>query len=273
MKTLHIIIILLLSSFSVNAEEIQLYKIAGIYQVPVQLNDVLTLNFILDTGATDVSISEEILLTLIRSGTINKKDIIGETNYVLADGSTRKSIRFIIRKIRVGNQILKDVTASLSQKLAPLLLGQSFLEKLGTWSIDSKRKVLILNSTQEPIQNQDLSLGCPFRMEQFFNASTYKEKPKNTWYCRERSGDFQFLIFADGTGITSAQGPFIWEAKECQTVVYKTKYGIGKAAEINGDINYGVITFKDSFEGSESMAVCVARPLEKGKTQKKELYF
>lgn len=59
----------------------------GAYVVPVLINGVLTGDFIIDSGAADVSIPAEVASTLKRLGTISGRDFIGSKIYVLADGS------------------------------------------------------------------------------------------------------------------------------------------------------------------------------------------
>jgi hypothetical protein len=60
-----------------NSNSIPMTKIGGVYEVPVLLNGVLKLNFIFDAGASDVSISPDVALTLIRTGTVTDKDFLG----------------------------------------------------------------------------------------------------------------------------------------------------------------------------------------------------
>src|SRR5690242_10937685 len=43
----------------------------GVYTVPVRINDALTLDFTVDSGASDVSIPADVFLTLARTGTID----------------------------------------------------------------------------------------------------------------------------------------------------------------------------------------------------------
>src|SRR5262249_40163350 len=48
------------------SEEIPLLKVGGVYALPVEINAVLTLRFVLDSGATDVQIPADAALTLYR---------------------------------------------------------------------------------------------------------------------------------------------------------------------------------------------------------------
>jgi hypothetical protein len=51
---------------------LQLY--GGAFTVPVSINDTLTLNFVLDSGAADVSIPADVVSTLMRTGTLGAGD-------------------------------------------------------------------------------------------------------------------------------------------------------------------------------------------------------
>ncbi len=59
----------------------------GTFAVPVTINGAITLKFIVDSGAADVSIPVDVVLTLVRMGAVAPSDFIGEKTYQLADGS------------------------------------------------------------------------------------------------------------------------------------------------------------------------------------------
>jgi aspartyl protease family protein len=123
---------------------IPMNKIGGVYEIPITINGVLKLNFIFDAGASDVSISSDVALTLIRTGTVKNEDFIGTETYKFADGSTAKSKVFIIKEIQVGDRKVFNIKASISNSLtAPLLLGQSVLNKFGKVIIDYKNEMII----------------------------------------------------------------------------------------------------------------------------------
>ena len=127
-----------------NRSLVPMKKGQGIYVVPVNINDTLTLDFMVDSGASDVSIPEDVVTTLIRAGTIRDTDFIGERTYVLADGSRVQSKTFRIRSLKVGDRVLENVTGSVATTKGSLLLGQSFLGRFKSWSIDNTKHVLVL---------------------------------------------------------------------------------------------------------------------------------
>jgi clan AA aspartic protease (TIGR02281 family) len=116
----------------------------GVLFVPVSINNRITLDFILDSGASDVSIPEDVVLTLTRTGTLTAADFTGTATYILADGSRVPSRTFRIRSLKVGDMILENVSGSVASVKGSLLLGQSFLRRFKSWSIDNARQVLVL---------------------------------------------------------------------------------------------------------------------------------
>lgn len=124
--------------------EIHLNKWRGVYALPVKVNGVLTLNFVLDTGAAEVNIPSGVASRLLRNGTIGQEDFLPGRIYQLADGSLVKSSRVILKELDLGGIKVSGVTASIGPESAYLLLGQSFLNRLGPWSLDSKRDLLLI---------------------------------------------------------------------------------------------------------------------------------
>ncbi|MGA3118666.1 MAG: retroviral-like aspartic protease family protein [Syntrophobacteraceae bacterium] len=116
----------------------------GVYELPVRINGVLTLKFILDTGASEVNIPADVASTLLRTGTITQSDFLPGKSYTLADGSIVRSSRFTIRELEIGGIKISQVSASVGPANGSLLLGQSFLERLKSWSLDNERHVLII---------------------------------------------------------------------------------------------------------------------------------
>jgi predicted aspartyl protease len=117
----------------------------GTLTVSVSINNKLTLDFVIDSGAADVSIPADVALTLIRTGTLSSVDFLGKQTYRLADGSTVPSQTFRIKSLRVGDRVLQNVIGSIAPVKGELLLGQSFLSRFTSWSIDNQRHVLVLD--------------------------------------------------------------------------------------------------------------------------------
>jgi clan AA aspartic protease (TIGR02281 family) len=123
---------------------IPLVKMSGGLIAPVIINNTLKLNFIVDSGASDVSIPANVFSSLVRANTVTQADITGNRNYKNADGEVFQSKTFVIRSLKIGNIEAPRVQAKVSPSNAPPLLGQSFLKRFKSWSIDNSTQELIL---------------------------------------------------------------------------------------------------------------------------------
>lgn len=131
---------------TVDSLDIQLKNDSGVHEVTAKLNNKIEIDFILDTGATDVSIPADVFLTLLRTNTISDKDILPSGSYSFADGSVKEQKRFIIRQIQVGSIVANNIEATVSDMGAPLLLGQSFLKNFGNVMIDNTKGTLSISN-------------------------------------------------------------------------------------------------------------------------------
>ena len=132
------------SAPSRDLREVPLQKAGGVLVVPVTLNGEITFGFTIDSGAADVSVPADVVLTLMRTGTLKAADFLGTQTYILANGSTVPSQTFRITSLKVGDRTLEHVKGSVASVQGSLLLGQSFLSRFKSWSIDNQRHVLIL---------------------------------------------------------------------------------------------------------------------------------
>jgi clan AA aspartic protease (TIGR02281 family) len=128
-----------------SPSEIPLHRRGDGFLISALINDALTLDFVIDSGASDVSIPADVVQTLMRKGSLREEDFLGSGIYQLADGSMVPSERFTIRTVKVGEIEIENVTANVVKASGPLLLGQSFLTRFKSWSIDNDRGVLLLN--------------------------------------------------------------------------------------------------------------------------------
>jgi clan AA aspartic protease (TIGR02281 family) len=143
------------------AETIQLKKHpGGGYTIPGRINDAVSLTFILDTGASDVLIPDEVARELERTGKLERGDFIGTRTYVLADGSKVPSRRVLLREVTVGGQTVSNVTASIGRSGSPPLLGQSFLSKFASWTLDNERNLLVLKTKTDTAATSQAESGA-----------------------------------------------------------------------------------------------------------------
>lgn len=125
--------------------QVSMIRKDGNLWVPAQINNVVTIDFVIDSGASDITLPWDTYLTLLRSGTLTKANYIGEVNFGIANGSEVRGHKFKLASLQVGNQVLTDVVASVmpSDSATPLL-GLSFLSRFQSWSIDNRSSDLTL---------------------------------------------------------------------------------------------------------------------------------
>jgi aspartyl protease family protein len=115
----------------------------GVKYIWVEINGI-RLKFIFDTGASNICISSAEATVLYRQGSLEKEDILDVQCYQDATGKVSAGTKINLRTVKIGNRILQNIEAIvIDNNEAPLLLGQSALEKFGKISIDNQRGEII----------------------------------------------------------------------------------------------------------------------------------
>ncbi len=122
---------------------IKMRKMSGnTFLVSCKVNE-FPLDFIFDTGASSVTLSRLTAMFMLKNGYLSINDIVGQNTYQTADGNISVGTVIRLKKIEIGGYILHNVEASIiDSDNAPLLLGQSALNKLGKIQIDYNNSTL-----------------------------------------------------------------------------------------------------------------------------------
>jgi clan AA aspartic protease (TIGR02281 family) len=214
MKRLFLLLLLLVCTFLAQAQTvIQMEKIGGVYYVPCTVNG-LKLQFIFDTGASDVSISLSEAIFMIKNGYISENDLIGTEYYRIANGEVAEGTKLIIRKLEIGGKILIDVRASIVHSTtAPLLLGQSVLERFGSVGINYANQTLTLDD-KTIVSSQSTSHNKPSTSDsnivQDIDGNSYKTVKIGTqvWM----SENLRARSFANGDEISNEKDDKVWSS-------------------------------------------------------------
>jgi clan AA aspartic protease (TIGR02281 family) len=157
-----ILYIILISSYFniIYAQKVvEMNNINGIYQIPCKVNGI-PMNFIFDTGASDVTISLTEAKFLLKQGLLDKTDFIKNIKYEIANGDIIEGTKINLKTIDIGGIILNNISASVINKQnSPLLLGQSALSKLGQYSINGNQ--LIINNIETNSKTEN-GIECSF---------------------------------------------------------------------------------------------------------------
>lgn len=127
---------------TIQAVSIPFTRENGICKVPCTINS-LPLHFVFDTGASDISISSVEASFMLKNGYLKPVDLGGKEYYSTASGEIAEGTRIRLREVDFGGLKLQNVKASvIKNQQAPLLLGQTILERLGKIEIDNTNKLL-----------------------------------------------------------------------------------------------------------------------------------
>jgi len=148
-KSLGIIFITLFTVTFLHAQvRIKMEKENGIYTTPCKVNG-LQLRFIFDTGASNVSISLSEAIFMLKNGYLADTDLHGSTYSQIANGDIIENTSINIRELEIGGIKLFNVSAIIVHELsAPLLLGQSAIQKLGKIQLEGDELVIINTNDQ-----------------------------------------------------------------------------------------------------------------------------
>jgi len=94
--------------------------------VPVRINRAITLDFIVDGGASDVLIPADVAMTSLAPARSQRATSSGNSNTTWR-WLHAQSERFILRELSVGSRVVQNVRSSIGSVKGEPLLGQSFL--------------------------------------------------------------------------------------------------------------------------------------------------
>lgn len=155
MKRLISLLLLLLPLTSLAQTRIQMQEENGVYKIPCEVNG-LRMKFIFDTGASNVNISLTEAKFMLENDYISSDDILGTATSQIADGSIVENTIIRLKEIKIADIILKDVTATVTHSMsAPLLLGQSAIQKLGAIQIEGNELIILAHNTTKSDEEID----------------------------------------------------------------------------------------------------------------------
>ena len=141
---LSLILILLFCCFGYSQTVIKMKREGGVSVISCKVNG-LPLDFIFDTGASDVSINMTLANFMYKNGYLSIDDILGTGNYYDANGNLSEGVQINFKSIEVAGLKLINVKASIVKNdRAPLLLGQSAINKLGKIELNLKLNTLTI---------------------------------------------------------------------------------------------------------------------------------
>lgn len=117
-----------------------------LYKLPVNINGLM-MQFSLDTGCSDMSMSFLEYEFMYRHGYIEDSEIVDYGTVTIANGDTVKIMIVNLKNISIGNHTVENVKCSVFMNTdAPTLLGQDVLSKIGNVFISYNKNCLIIQN-------------------------------------------------------------------------------------------------------------------------------
>lgn len=139
-------------NFVVAQTKVPMVKKGGVYEVPCVVNGK-SANFIFDSGCADVALSIEFFKEGLKTGQFKMSDLYAQiVEFQIANGQIVKGRLLNIRQLKIGDLVLFNVLGSITDSPnSPMLLGQSVMERFGTYSVDYDKLSIIIqgNSTSK----------------------------------------------------------------------------------------------------------------------------
>jgi aspartyl protease family protein len=120
----------------------QFHRMGGVFVLPAVINGGTRSYFIVDSGAANVQIPEEVAEEMRRAGTLAESDFLGQRRFTLADGSGLQQRVFRLKSLQIGDRTMENVLAAVGAPRSRALLGQSFLRRLSWWKIDNVKNAM-----------------------------------------------------------------------------------------------------------------------------------
>lgn len=162
---LALIITFLFGITSFGQTIIQMEESGGVYKIPCLINGA-KMKMVFDTGASNVSLSENMANYLLENDYLTNNDFIGKGESTTANGDVVNHVSVNLKDIEIAGLHLHNVVAVVIEgQNAPLLLGQSAIGKLGPIEINGNKLI---------IKNNDSMLSGEEMEKLFSQAEEYE---------------------------------------------------------------------------------------------------
>jgi clan AA aspartic protease (TIGR02281 family) len=102
-----------------------------------------TVTMMLDTGASETAVTEELADALVRDGSARW---LGERKYRMADGTVTSAQALVINEVRLGTHIVRNVEASVIPNGTTMLLGFPVVDRIGPFMVNTRTRELVFET-------------------------------------------------------------------------------------------------------------------------------
>ena len=201
-KIVLLLLLLFISQISFADTVIQMEPYGGVYRIPCLVNGA-KMKFIFDTGASNVCLSITMAEYLYDNGYIEDEDILGKGSSSVADGRIVDHIKINLKDIEISGIHLYNVQAIVIEgQNAPLLMGQSAIQKLG--SIEINGNILIIKN--DNMDNNDLVDKLFSEARDAYENNLYEKAVEKygLLYQMDKLSDYGKYIYANACMMTKS---------------------------------------------------------------------
>jgi hypothetical protein len=126
-----------------DVDSITIISVMGMHKIKITIGNQTRI-WMIDSGASDLLVSEDYVNTLKKLGVIREMNFIGEGLYSTADNRQVSCKRYKIDSVHIGHFTINNIIIATSRETKEFLMGKSLLNKFSEWSIDNKNNWLIL---------------------------------------------------------------------------------------------------------------------------------
>lgn len=172
-----LVIIFCLFSLRMIAEKrIQMEQDGSIYRLQCKVNGA-KIKLVFDTGASTVSLSLPLAQYLYDNDFISDDDFRGVGQSLVADGQIVDHLKLNIKDIEISGVHIKDIDAIvIASQDAPLLLGQSAIQKLGRIQLTGNNLILldiIDTIPYRPLEDEEEIDGLVAQADEYYFNELY----------------------------------------------------------------------------------------------------
>jgi len=115
-----------------------------VFEATVIING-FSANFDYDKKATELTVSPEFAFKLLTKGFISKPDFVGDASKILIEGSIADKSKFIIKTLRLGDNTLNNVEATvIKDQKRDVKLGDPIFSRIGKWRIEKEKSRVVV---------------------------------------------------------------------------------------------------------------------------------
>jgi hypothetical protein len=126
-----------------SIDSVQIISVMGMHKIKITIGNE-TRVWMIDSGSSDLLVSDEFVKMLKQQKIISELNFIGEGHASLANNTRISCKRYKIDKVKIGRFVIDNVILSSSNGVREFLVGKSLLNKFRSWTIDNKNNLLIL---------------------------------------------------------------------------------------------------------------------------------